>query len=163
MSIQSNQSINVSVQTQAIDSQQLISNLQINNVNQSGAFVYFIGMVRDFVDNTGNRHATKSLRLEYYPGMCEKQIYKICEQAQQRWDIHDIVVVHRVGDLLVGESIVFIGVASTHRAHSFQACEYIIDALKTRAPFWKQEKLANGDKFWVKQQKSDELKTLDWQ
>lgn len=155
--------IKVAVQTQTIDWHKLINELQNDNTSRAGAFVYFVGMVRDFVDTNGTAYTAKSLYLEYYPGMCEKEIYKICAQAQQRWNVHDIVVIHRVGELQIGEPIVFIGVASTHRTGSFNACEYIIDALKTRAPFWKQERLADGNKFWVKQQKSDEEKTLAWQ
>lgn len=158
-----NKSISVTVQTETIDSTQLIDDLQTKNASQAGAFVYFVGMVRDFVGPDGSTKPAKSLYLEYYPGMCEKEIQKICQHAKQRWDIHEITVIHRVGDLLVGEPIVFIGVASTHRLNSFRACEYIIDALKTKAPFWKQEKLADGSKFWVSQQEADALKTKSWQ
>lgn len=152
----------IKVQFETIDCNSLISDLHSKNAKDAGAFVYFTGMVRDFIGADGTKQAAKSLRLEYYPGMCEKEIAKICDQAKSKWDVHDIIVIHRVGDLLVGEPIVFIGIASTHRLNAFRACEFIIDNLKTKAPFWKQEQLLNGKKFWVEQQLSDYQKTETW-
>ena len=94
--------------------------------------------------------------------MCEREINDICEQARQRWSVPEPVVVHRVGELGNAEQIVYVGVASAHRGDAFRACEFIIDALKTRAPFWKRETLSSGERFWVQQREADADKTARW-
>lgn len=138
---------------------ELIANLHQKDAGQNGAILSFIGYVRDF-----NPEApTDTLFLEHYPGMCEREITDLCEYAKQRWDILNYCVVHRVGELHLGEQIVFVGVSSVHRGDAFAAGEYIIDALKTRAPFWKREKLQSGEKFWVQQRDSDAAKTAEWE
>lgn len=156
------QDIEITIQTQAFDANQLINQLQQDSISQAGAYVYFVGMVRDYVAADASKHRTKSLYLEHYPGMCEREIQNICNYAQSKWQVYGIRVVHRVGELGLGEPIVFIGVASTHRTNAFRACEYVIDALKTRAPFWKRESLRTGEQFWVEQTNQDRAKTAQW-
>lgn len=148
----------VIIQTERFDAGALAAQLQAATRGQAGACVHFLGTVRDYQPDASSR----SLFLEHYPGMCEREIQALCDEAQRRWDILDTLVVHRVGELPLGEPIVFVGVASTHRGTAFRACEYIIDALKTRAPFWKRETLADGQRFWVQQQHADALKTAQW-
>jgi molybdopterin synthase catalytic subunit len=137
---------------------ELTAQLHERSAGKAGAMVTFTGYVRDYAGNA----ATRSLYLEHYPGMCEREIEALCSTAQARWNIHETLVVHRVGELRLKEQIVFIAVASAHRGDAFKACEYIIDALKTRAPFWKRETLANGERFWVQQHDADADKTAQW-
>ena len=106
--------------------------------------------------------ATDTLFLEHYPGMCEREISDLCATARERWAVTDCLVVHRVGELRSADQIVFVGVASAHRGDAFRACEFIIDALKTRAPFWKRETLKTGAQFWVEQRETDAEKTQSW-
>lgn len=149
----------VLIQTECFDVAKLVAHLQAAAAGRAGAIVHFLGMVRDYSPQDGSR----SLFLEHYPGMCEREIESLCERARQRWDILDTLVVHRVGELPLGDPIVFVGVASAHRGDAFRACEYIIDTLKTRAPFWKRETLADGRAFWVSQQDADARKTAQWE
>ncbi|WP_368639555.1 molybdenum cofactor biosynthesis protein MoaE [Castellaniella ginsengisoli] len=148
----------IRIQTERFDVAKLTALLQARTDGRAGALVYFLGMVRDYSPEAGSR----SLFLEHYPGMCEREIQTLCDQAKQRWSVLDTVVVHRVGELPLGDPIVFVGAAAAHRGQAFQACEYIIDALKTRAPFWKRETLADGRAFWVEQQAADAEKTAQW-
>uniref|UniRef100_UPI00334295DD molybdenum cofactor biosynthesis protein MoaE n=1 Tax=Castellaniella defragrans TaxID=75697 RepID=UPI00334295DD len=148
----------VVVQTADFDPAALYAELQARSSGQAGAMVSFIGTVRDYAPG----EATRSLFLEHYPGMCEREIQALCDTAAQRWSILDTTVVHRVGELALGERIVFVGVASAHRGDAFRACEYIIDALKTRAPFWKRETTDSGRSFWVQQDEADARKTDQW-
>lgn len=135
-----------------------IAALRQRTAGDAGALVSFTGYVRDYAQGQG----TQSLYLEHYPGMCENEILSICQEAAARWSVLDYTVVHRVGELPLSEQIVLVAVASAHRGEAFRACEYIIDALKTRAPFWKRETLSDGQKFWVQQRKSDTEKTEQW-
>lgn len=137
---------------------ELVGRLRKAAAGQAGAIVSFTGYVRDYAPDK----PTDTLFLEHYPGMCENEIETLCSHARQRWDIQDCIVVHRVGELHSAEQIVFVGVASAHRGDAFAACEYLIDALKTRAPFWKRETLANGERFWVQQQEADARKAAAW-
>ncbi|MGA0582484.1 MAG: molybdenum cofactor biosynthesis protein MoaE [Castellaniella sp.] len=148
----------IRIQTEPFDVAELAGQLQARANGRAGALVHFLGMVRDYSPDAGSR----SLFLEHYPGMCEREIQALCDHATQRWDILDTLVVHRVGELPLGDPIVFVGVAAAHRGQAFQACEYIIDALKTRAPFWKRETLADGRAFWVEQRAADAEKTAQW-
>ena len=145
----------VIVQEADFDGAALTARLRTNTEGKAGAVVTFTGYVRDYAKTA----TTQSLFLEHYPGMCEREIEALCATAKSRWDILDCLVVHRVGELHLKEQIVFVATASAHRGDAFAACEYIIDALKTRAPFWKRETLANGDKFWVQQREADNQKT----
>lgn len=149
----------VIVQEHCFDAVALQQQLLDRTCGQAGALVTFTGYVRDYTENA----PTRSLFLEHYPGMCEREITEICTTAGQRWPIADYVAVHRFGELQHTEPIVFIAVASRHRTDAFRACEYIIDALKTRAPFWKRETLASGERFWVEQRDSDAKKTAGWE
>jgi len=148
----------VIVQEDDFDTASLLEELRQRGAGKAGAVVSFTGYVRDYAEDT----PTQSLFLEHYPGMCEREIEALCATAQSRWSIHECLVVHRVGELHNADQIVFVGVASAHRTDAFRACEYIIDALKTRAPFWKRETLASGERFWVQQRDADAQKTSLW-
>lgn len=113
-------------------------------IGKFGGTAIFIGTMRDF--NQGDQVAAMSL--EHYPGMTEKHLAKVSQEAAERWQILDSLVIHRVGNLRPNDPIVLVAVWSTHRAEAFDACRYIIDQLKTRAPFWKQETVAEGRR-WV--------------
>jgi len=135
----------VRIQQQDFDSTALVAALRAHTHGQAGALVSFTGYVRDYAQDA----TTRSLTLEHYPGMCEREITTICTEAANRWQVLDYAVIHRVGELQRGEQIVFVAVVSAHRKDAFAACAYIIDALKTRAPFWKRETLTDGTGFWV--------------
>jgi molybdopterin synthase catalytic subunit len=122
-----------------------------------GAVASFIGLVRDL--NEG--HAINALALEHYPGMTEKALEGICRDAHARWDILETIVIHRVGKLAPGDRIVLVGVSSAHRGEAFHACEFIMDYLKTRAPFWKKEATPEGDR-WVEARASDDAAAQRW-
>jgi len=136
---------NVVVQAQDFDSARLTAQLRHRTAGRAGALVTFTGYVRDFAPG----QSTRTLFLEHYPGMCEREIQALCDTAFERWQILDVLAVHRYGELACADQIVFIGVASAHRSAAFSACEFLIDALKTRAPFWKRETLESGEQFWV--------------
>jgi molybdopterin synthase catalytic subunit len=146
------------VQEADFDSAALMAGLRERTAGKAGAVAAFTGYVRDYAPGA----STHTLFLEHYPGMCEREIQSLCDTAQERWNVLDYVVVHRVGELHHKDQIVFIAVACAHRGQAFRACEYIIDALKTRAPFWKRETLADGKRFWVEQKEEDAQKTADW-
>jgi molybdopterin synthase catalytic subunit len=101
------------------------------------------------------------MTLEHYPGMTEKALEDICREAHARWDILETLVIHRVGPLVPGERIVMVGVSSAHRGEAFQACEFIMDYLKTRAPFWKKEATSEGER-WVVARASDDDAAQRW-
>lgn len=126
--------------------------------NGTGAIATFTGLVRDF----GDLSDVTGLFLEHYPGMTEKVISDLIEQASQRWDVRVAKVIHRIGELALGDQIVFVGVCSAHRGDAFAACQYIMDALKTSAPFWKKE-LSNRGDHWVEQKDSDREQASQWQ
>jgi len=122
-----------------------------------GAVATFIGCVRDANDGT----AVASMTLEHYPGMTEKALEDICAQAHERWELLDTLVVHRVGPLAPGDQIVLVVTLSAHRGHAFEACEFIMDFLKTRAPFWKKEETASGSR-WVEARAGDDEAAERW-
>src|ERR1700687_1758144 len=117
-----------------------------------GAMASFVGVVRDV--NEGG--AVSEMTLEHYPGMTERSIEEIVGQARARWNVIDALVVHRVGLLKPTDQIVLVIIASAHRGDAFAACEFVMDYLKTRAPFWKQERTAQGSR-WVDARVSDDL------
>jgi molybdopterin synthase catalytic subunit len=123
-----------------------------------GAVAAFIGIARDV--NDGDAIAT--LTLEHYPGMTESALEDICAQARRRWQIADLLVVHRVGELRPTDQIVLVAVTSSHRGEAFAACEFVMDYLKTRAPFWKQVEAAGGTS-WVESKQSDDSAAERWQ
>lgn len=127
------------------------------NPDSDGAIVTFTGLVRELTER-GN---LKSMTLEHYPRMTEKSLMNICVQARERWPIGSIRIVHRIGELTPDEQIVFVGVSSKHRKAAFAATEFIMDFLKTHAPFWKKELTTEGE-FWVDAKSSDKQKANDW-
>ncbi len=147
----------VRIQTQDFDVGAEINALRLSCPN-IGAVVSFVGQVRDF--NDGDNVA--ALTLEHYPGMTEKSLAGIIEQAQARWAITDALIIHRVGELKPLDQIVLVLVASAHRKDAFFACEFIMDFLKTEAPFWKKEQTPTGER-WVEAKASDEQAKSRWQ
>ena len=111
---------------------------------QFGATACFVGTMRDFNDGS----AVSGMTLEHYPGMTEKHLQAICDQAGGRWMLHDGLVLHRVGQIALGEAIVVVAIWSAHRGDAQDACRFIIEDLKSKAPFWKQEQMQDG-KRWV--------------
>ncbi|UVK86463.1 molybdopterin synthase catalytic subunit MoaE [Pseudomonas sp. B21-051] len=146
----------VRVQYKSFDVGQLTADLHARNP-RVGAVVNFIGYVRDL--NIGQ--SVNELFLEHYPGMTEKALEQIADEARERWPLLGVEIVHRVGALSVCEPIVFVGVSSKHRHMAFEACAFIMDVLKTRAPFWKRESTAQGS-HWVEARESDQNATLRW-
>ncbi len=132
--------------------------LQLRRGNPKiGAVACFIGLVRDINENA----TVAEMTLEHYPAMTEKALADIVEQAKRRWDIMDVSLVHRVGTLKPMDQIVLVVVASSHRGAAFAACEFIVDYLKTRAPFWKKEQTEKGAR-WVEERDSDDDAAQRW-
>lgn len=125
--------------------------------DEDGAVVTFTGKVRNH--NLGD--SVKALSLEHYPGMTEKALAEIVEEARGRWRLGRVTVIHRIGEMWPGEEIVFVGVTSVHRGSAFAAGEFIMDYLKTRAPFWKREATPEGDR-WVESRESDQEAAKRW-
>jgi molybdopterin synthase catalytic subunit len=121
--------------------------------DEAGAVASFVGLVRG-----GDILA---MTLEHYPGMTEQALQEIVDQARQRWEVRRVRVIHRVGRLAPGDQIVFVGVSSRHRGDAFAACEFIMDYLKTQAPFWKKEETTSGGR-WVDARESDEDAARRW-
>ena len=122
-----------------------------------GAIVTFTGIVRDLSDD----REILAMTLEHYPGMTESEINKIIDEAKKRWLLDGVNVIHRVGRLLPRENIVFVGCASAHRQTAFESAHYIMDYLKTKAPFWKKEERESGAS-WVESRKSDHAAISRW-
>ena len=146
----------IRVQAGAFDPGAEVNAMQAANAGV-GAVVSFVGYVRDFNDG----HDVAGMFLEHYPGMTEKALAGIAAEAEQRWPLLKLKVIHRVGALEPGEPIVFVGVASAHRQAAFEACEFVMDYLKTRAPFWKKEHTADGPR-WVDGRSSDHAAADRW-
>ena len=146
----------VRIQEEPFDAGTLIA--QTHRANPKvGAVASFIGLVRDV--NEGSD--VSEMTLEHYPGMTERAIENICRDAAERWDVLDTRVVHRVGTLRPTDPIVIVVVASGHRGDAFAACEFIMDFLKTRAPFWKKERTGGGER-WVAARASDDKAAARW-
>ena len=128
-----------------------------------GAIASFVGLVRDNNTVAESHDQVSTLTLEHYPGMTEKVLQEIAEQAQQRWQLQGATVIHRVGELQVGDPIVLVLAASRHRQDAFDACQYMMDILKTEAPFWKKETLPDGSDRWVDSRDSDSRAAERWQ
>ena len=135
----------ISVQTQDFSVAQLYEQLRDSSVGSIGAVVFFVGLVRDF----SQQEKLASLQVECYPGMAERELHKLVEQAKQRAALHEVYLIHRVGLLQPTEQIVFVGVSASHRADAFSACEYLIDQLKNTAPLWKKEIRVDGKQYWI--------------
>ena len=123
-----------------------------------GAVVSFTGLVRDF----NERPEVQALTLEHYPGMTESALAEIVAEAEQRWPLQGVRLIHRIGRLAPGDPIVLVVVASAHRRAAFEACDFIMDFLKTRAPFWKKEHTASGA-YWVAEREGDHRDARRWE
>ena len=144
------------VQTEAFDLGAEVDALRANRTD-IGAVASFVGLARDMNEGSG----VAAMTLEHYPGMTEKALAALVEEANARWALLGVTVIHRVGRLLPGDSIVLVAVASSHRGEAFAACEFIMDALKTRAPFWKKEETPAGER-WVEARASDDSAAARW-
>ena len=145
----------IRVQSEDFDLAHIIKTLT-NERKDVGAITSFIGLVRDL-----SAHDLISLTLEHYPRMTEKALEDIALQAQQRWGIQDIAIIHRIGELFPADQIVVVVVLSQHRLEAFQACEFIMDYLKTSAPFWKKEKTQQSE-YWVEAKQKDDDAKARW-
>ena len=148
--------MSVRVQTTDFDVGVEIAAMRLSSAN-IGALVSFVGQVRDFNDGDN----VTSMFLEHYPGMTEKALSEIIAQAKAGWSIADATIIHRVGELKPQDQIVLVLVASAHRQDAFAACEFMMDQLKTNAPFWKKEQTQNGLR-WVEAKASDEAARQRW-
>jgi molybdopterin synthase catalytic subunit len=146
----------VSIQTQDFDVSQELSALRAGDA-RVGAVCSFLGTVRERNDGS----SVASMELEHYPGMTEKSISAMMDEAKQRFDIFAARVIHRVGLLQPEDQIVFVAVTSAHRGESFKACEFLMDYLKTQAPFWKKEVTPEGAR-WVDARVSDDQALARW-
>lgn len=146
----------IRVQTEDFDLSAEVAHLRLSNP-KIGAVVTFVGAVRDMNDGS----PVAAMELEHYPGMTEHALENIVSQAKARWPIVDALVIHRVGPLQPLDQIVLVAVASAHRAEAFAACEFIIDYLKTQAPFWKKEQTPQGAR-WVDARVSDDQAMAKW-
>jgi molybdopterin synthase catalytic subunit len=147
----------VRIQTEDFDLSLELKKLRAGDA-RVGAVAAFVGTVRD--RNDGSEVA--AMTLEHYPGMTEKSLEEIIEKAKARWDIYDVLIIHRVGPLQVEDQIVLTAVTSAHRGEAFSACEYVMDYLKTLAPFWKKEDTPEGAR-WVDARLSDDEALKKWQ
>lgn len=146
----------VRVQADDFDVGAEIDALRAGNL-KVGAVATFVGTVRDVNEGEG----VGSMTLEHYPGMTERALEDICAQARERWNVFDTLVVHRYGPLEPGDRIVLVVVTSAHRGEAFDACEFIIDYLKTQAPFWKKETTPQGER-WVDAREADDQAAARW-
>ena len=146
----------VRVQTEDFDVARELGELRAGN-RAVGAVAAFIGTVRDVSDDA----RVVAMTLEHYPGMTEKALAGIVDDAKSRWNVIDALIIHRVGALAPTDQIVLVGVTSAHRGEAFAACEFIVDYLKTRAPFWKKEQSPSGAR-WVEARASDDEAALRW-
>ena len=146
----------VRVQTQDFDTGTELAKLRLKQAD-IGAVVSFIGQVRDLNDGA----SVNTLTLEHYPGMTEKALEAIVAEAKTRWDIIEALVIHRVGKLQPSDQIVLVATTSQHRREAFKACEFIMDYLKTEAPFWKKEQTPAGER-WVEAKITDDAARERW-
>lgn len=155
--LRDNSNDRIIVQTADFDHGEEVNILEKNN-NEDGAVVTFCGRVRN--NNLGLD--VKGLTLEHYPGMTEKSLQEIVNSARKKWNLGRVTIIHRVGKLLIGQQIVFVGVTCKHRGNAFAANEFIMDFLKVKAPFWKKELTSEGEK-WLDSKSSDTNKADEWQ
>jgi molybdopterin synthase catalytic subunit len=146
----------VRVQREDFDSGVEIASLRKGD-GAVGAVAVFIGTVRDVSEGSG----VATMTLEHYPGMTEKALESICSQARSRFEIRDALVIHRIGELRPTDQIVLVAVTSAHRGEAFAACEFIMDYLKTEAPFWKKEATPQGQR-WVEARQTDDDAAARW-
>ena len=146
----------IKVQTSDFDVAEVNRELQAGR-KDVGAIASFIGLVRDL---EGDR--LQQMTLQHYPGMTEKALKTIANKAIQRWRLIDLAIIHRVGELKPADQIVLVSVLSAHRGDAFAACEFVMDYLKTEAPFWKKEVSEKGER-WVESRKSDTVARKKWE
>lgn len=149
--------ISVTIQTEPFDTAKEEAKLQ-TAASDAGALVMFKGMVR----GKDQQQELSHLYLEHYPQVTEQEIQRIIQQAVTRWQIADCIVIHRIGELAVGDSIVLVIVTAKHRKEAFHAAEFIMDYLKTEAPFWKKEYFKDGVSKWVEAKESDNKHKQRW-
>ena len=149
--------IKIKIQNQDFD---VSDEIKILHQNNTGAIVNFIGVVRGYDEK--NNQIINSMTLEHYPGMTESEIEKIVFESSQRWELTGVTVIHRVGNLKPSDQIVFVGVSSKHRQKAFDGCNFIMDWLKTKAPFWKVEE-NNIKKNWVSFNENDNQALKKWE
>ena len=147
----------VRVQTEDFEAGQELISMRLAGQGNVGAMVSFVGLVRDMNDG----EVINALSLEHYPEMTQKALEAIELEAKTRWDVIDALIIHRVGTLKPLEQIVLVAVTSAHRGDAFKACEFIMDYLKTSAPFWKKEATNQGER-WVEAKVSDDEAKLRW-
>jgi molybdopterin synthase catalytic subunit len=149
----------VTVSTADFDLSAEVAQLRQGN-NKVGAIVSFVGTVREWRADASN-HGDAVMELEHYPGMTELSIARMIDAAKVRFDVMDVRVIHRVGPLAIEDQIVLVAVTSAHRGQAFQCCEFLMDWLKTDAPFWKKE-IANGQGQWVDARDADDRAMARW-
>ena len=149
--------IKIKIQNEDFD---ISEETKILHQNNTGAIVNFIGVVRGYDEK--NNQIINSMTLEHYPGMTESEIEKIVFESSQRWELTGVTVIHRVGNLKPSDQIVFVGVSSKHRQNAFDGCNFIMDWLKTKAPFWKVEE-NNNKKNWVSFNENDNQALKKWE
>lgn len=151
----------ISIQTEDFDFSTEYEQLKRQSP-QSGAIVMFVGLVREFSDHAH----INSMTLEHYPGMTERVLNDIITQAQKKWPLERVRIIHRIGELFSSDQIVLVGVSSAHRVSAYEASQFIMDILKTEAPFWKKEStldLQGSEKErWVESKTSDSIKAANW-
>jgi molybdopterin synthase catalytic subunit len=147
----------VRIQTQDFDLSTELKQLRQGDA-RVGAVAAFVGTVRD--QNDGSQ--VSAMTLEHYPGMTEKSLEEIIQKAKERWDIYNVLIIHRVGPLNIEDQIVLTAVTSAHRGEAFAACEFVMDYLKTLAPFWKKEDTESGAR-WVDARLSDDEALKKWE
>jgi molybdopterin synthase catalytic subunit len=150
--------VSARVQPEDFDLATEVARLRANDA-RIGAIVTFVGLTRDM--SAGE--AVTDMWLEHYPGMTEKTLEALVAEARSRWNLLGVRVIHRVGLLRPADQIVLVAVAAAHRGEAFAACEFIIDTLKTRAPFWKRETGPDGRSRWAGRQDSDDRAAARWQ
>ena len=147
----------IRVQTEDFDIGAEIGKMTAGN-SEIGGLASFVGLVRDYAGD----EKISSMTLEHYPGMTEKQLSRLEAEARERWDLQDVLIIHRYGTLNPGDRIVLVVTASAHREASLESCQFLIDWLKTEAPFWKLEQTPDGGGHWVAARDSDTAATDKW-
>ena len=147
--------MHISIHESRFEPWKLVAEYQSQHITPGkyGATAVFVGSMRDM--NEGDQ--VQSMTLEHYPGMTEKYLEKISQEARERWDILDTLIAHRVGDVLPDDSIVVVAVWASHRAHAYEANRYLMEQLKSNAPFWKKETLLSNQQRWVEKNTSGEV------
>ena len=151
----------IRVQEEDFDLGQELKALTDGKMNVGG-LCSFVGLVRDMAPIEGERHEISAMTLEHYPGMTEKMLAEIEAEAQERWPLEASLIIHRFGRLEPGDQIVLVAAASAHREAAFEACHFLIDWLKTKAPFWKLEETADKGGVWVDARDSDNAAAARW-